>query len=258
MADSYRYPHIPRFLPNDPSLWFLQVDSSFNVARITTELTQADTVIEALGPDVLACIKDIISVRPRPVNLYTQIKERITSSYAVSAETRLRQLLKGEVLTPGKPSFILTRLRNLNEFGCSNAVLRSILLDQLPPHVRAILSVGDLEDLKALAQIADKIVETYQPNTFQSSEVSAKPAQNQQIAAVAHTAPTSDALEPTLRQIIQRLDKVEAASSRSRAPSRSGPSQRNRARSSSRNSRRLCYYHSRCGKEAHRCNQPCD
>ena len=256
--EAYRVPRIPQFLPNDPNLWFLQVESSFNVAQITVELTKADTVIESLKPDVLACIKDIISIRPRPHNLYTLIKERIITSFSISAETRLRQLLKGESLTSGKPSFLLTQLRNLNEFGCSNDIIKSIFLEQLPAHVRAILAVGNVEDLQVLAQMADKIVETYQPNTFQVSEASMRKFDLQQSAAAAQVAPIADSLEPMLLQIIQRLDKLEAASSRSRAPSRSEPSQRRHSRSKSRNPRGLCYYHTKYGKKAHKCSQPCD
>ena len=256
--EAYRVPRIPQFLPNDPNLWFLQVESSFNVARITVEITKADTVIETLKPDVLACIKDIISIRPRPHNLYTLIKEIIITSFSISAETHLRQLLKGESLTSGKPSFILTQLRNLNEFGCTNEIIKFIFLEQLPAHVRAILAVGAVEDLQALAQMADKIIETYQPNAFQISEASINPTVFQQSAAVAQAAPMADSLEPMLLQIMQRLDKLEAISSRSRAPSRSGSSQRKNSRSKSRNSRELCYYHSKYGKKAHKCSQPCD
>ena len=234
------------------------MESSFNVAQITVELTKADTVIEYLKPDVLACIKDIISIRPRPHNLYTLIKEIIITSFSISAEARLRQLLKAESLTSGKPSFFLTQLKNLNEFGCSNDVIKSIFLEQLPAHVRAILAVDNVEDLQVSTQMADKIMETYQPNTFQISEASMRQFDLQQSAAAAQVASIADSLEPMLLQIIQRLDKLEAASSRSRAPSRSGPSQRRHSRSKSRNPRGLCYYHTKYGKKAHNCSQPCD
>ena len=210
-VEAYRVPRIPQFLPNDPNLWFLQVESSFNVVQITAELTKADTVIECLKPDVFACIKDIISIRPRPPNLYTLIKERITTSFSISAETRVRQLLKGESLTSGKPSFLLTQLRNLNEFGCSNDIIKSIFFEQLPAHVRAILAVSNDEDLQVLAQMADKTVEKYQPNAFQVSETSVKSRDFQPSAVVAQAAPMANSLEPLLLQIIQRLDKLEAA-----------------------------------------------
>ena len=144
------------------------------------------------------------------------------------AETRLRQLLKGEVFTSGKPSYILNQLRNMNDFEGSDEVIRFVLLEQLPAHVRAILSVGNVADLQVYTQMADKIVETYQPNAFQISEASVRPSQNPQLTAVAQTVSTSDPLESMLRQIIQRLDRLEATSSRPRGPSRSGTPQGNR------------------------------
>ena len=93
-------------------------------------------------------------------------------------------------------------MKNLNEFDCSNDIIKSIFLEQLPAHVRAILAVGNADDLQVLAQMADKIVETYQPNAFYISEACIKPPDFLPSVTVALAAPMADSLEPILFQIM--------------------------------------------------------
>ena len=83
--------------------------------------------------------------------------ENLISSLAVSAVARLRKLLKGEVLAEGKPSVLLTRLRDLNDGNCNEAILRSVFLEQLPAQIRGILVATNVTSLQELAVIADQI-----------------------------------------------------------------------------------------------------
>ena len=76
-------------------------------------------------------------------------------------------ILKGEVLTDGKPSLFLCRMRNLNDGTCSDTVIRSIFLEQLPSQTRAILTSTKIDDLQELAELADEIVQVSNPhNTY--------------------------------------------------------------------------------------------
>lgn len=61
--------------------------------------------------------------RVKPELYYTAIKQRILYNYSISPEARLRQLLKDQVLSEGKPYFLLSRLRNLNDDNCTDAVI---------------------------------------------------------------------------------------------------------------------------------------
>lgn len=99
--DHYHVPKIASFFREDPALWFAQAEISMRNARIVAEATKADTVLAALDVEVLACVKDIISITPAPDNIYERIKNRIISTFAVSDEVKLRKLLKGHVLTDG-------------------------------------------------------------------------------------------------------------------------------------------------------------
>ena len=126
--DAYRAPKLPPFYKKDPTLWFAQVEATFRNAKITGQLTQADTVITALDPDAAAVISDLIHAPDRE-KLYDKIKERMLAAFFVSAESKLRQLLKGQFATDGKPSLFLARMRNNNHgAACSDTVLKSIFI----------------------------------------------------------------------------------------------------------------------------------
>ena len=92
--DSYRAPKLPAFYKRDPVLWFAQVEALFRNAKITGQDTKADTVIAVLDADAAAVISDLI-LAPDPNRPYDNLKERMIVAFSASAETKLRQLLKG-------------------------------------------------------------------------------------------------------------------------------------------------------------------
>ena len=246
-VDSYRNPKIPTFFTNDPTLWFLQVESTFASCRITAEQTKADFVIANLDGDVINCVRDLLTAAERPDNIYTQIKERIISNFSVSAEARLRQLLKGQVSSSGKPSLILARLRALDS-NCGEDILRTVFMDQLPPGMRSILAVSAVTDLKNLAELADKIAETSQ---FADSSVAAISPGN------------SSTLEAKIDLLTARLAALETIPKRnsqkqgfSRARNRS-QSRNSRARFRSNSASGRCWYHQRYNNKARKCTKPC-
>lgn len=60
---------------------------------------------------------------------------RYIATFAESEESNLQKLLKGQVITEGKPSLILNRLRGLNDGRCDDSVMRTIFVEQLPVHM---------------------------------------------------------------------------------------------------------------------------
>ena len=164
---------MPPFIRNDPGLWFLQVERTQRVARIVADETKADTVVAALDADAIAIIWDILLIEPSPANQYDLIKERIINAFASSAESKLRRLLKGQVLD-GKPSIFISRLRNLSDGQCNDSVIKSIFLEHLPSQHRAILVSTGLSDSNHLAQTADEIADTYSISEPQISAVSSR------------------------------------------------------------------------------------
>ena len=124
-----------------------------------------------LDHDLIPHIKHLLELEPKPADIYTQIKSKLIQSFSISAELRLRRLLRGEVVSEGKP-LLLTRLRALNDGSCTDAVIKSIFLKQMPSQVRAILAFSNVENLHELANLADKVSEASQPLNYQVTSAS--------------------------------------------------------------------------------------
>ena len=174
-VDAYRVPRIPKFYRDDPWCWFIQIEASFAQAGLPDKTAKAHTLIANLDFDLIARIKDIITMNPQPNDVYTRIKNRLLSSFSVSPESRLRQLLKGEVISDGKPSPLLNRLRNFNNGNCSNEIIKTIFLEQLPAKLRGILALSNVYGLQALAQLADKVSDAMGHNEFNVSATTLAP-----------------------------------------------------------------------------------
>jgi len=54
----------------------------------------------------------------------------------------------------------LQKLRNLVGGQCTDAVLRTLFLEQLPDNVRNILAISEVTNLFKLAQLVDRVIET--------------------------------------------------------------------------------------------------
>ena len=83
--------------------------------------------------------------------------------------TRLRRLLGGEGVLEGKPSLFLTRLRALNDCNCTNMVIKSVFLEQMPSPIRA---TSNVENFNELATLSDKVSEASQTLYYQIASAS--------------------------------------------------------------------------------------
>ena len=166
-ADAYRTSKIPKFFREDPLSFFAILEASFRQAEINLESTKADYLVANLDYGLIPHIKYLLELEPEPTDIYTQIKNKLIQSFSISAELRLRRLFRGEVVSEGKPSLLLTRLRALNDGSCTDVVIKSIFLEQMSSQVRAILALSNDENLQELATLTDKVSEASQPLNYQ-------------------------------------------------------------------------------------------
>lgn len=104
-------------------------------------------------------ISDIITQETQPIDIYSQIKQRLIANYAVSSESRLRQLLKGELSGEGKPSLILNLIKTLSQGKCGDEIIKTVFLDQLPIKCRSALALSEVSEVEKLAELANRFVE---------------------------------------------------------------------------------------------------
>ncbi|XP_043462977.1 uncharacterized protein LOC122499012 [Leptopilina heterotoma] len=262
---------LPGFYNKEPGVWFAEVELLFDYSRVKREKAKAGAVLAALDFDTVMTLSDIITLENQPEDIYSQIKRRLISTFSVSPETRLRQMLKGEMSEEGKPSLILNRIRVLSQGKCSDEILKTVFVDHLPANCRAALALSETTEIDKLAEMADRFVEASGSNN------------SQQVAAVS----SENSQEKMLKLIEQLTAKVDAISTsdRFRSPQRSGNYKKQyRSKSANRrkyngnnnnnsnrntnyhkrnsngdaeNNRDFCFYHARFGVKAAKCVPPC-
>ena len=255
---------LPPFWPNDPTIWFAQIEAQFTTRGITAETTKYAHVVASLQAEIAQEVRDLL-IKPPAIDPYQALKKELIRRTSASEQKRLHQLLISEELGDRKPSQLLRRMRQLlGENTLEDSILRQLFLQRLPTNAQLILaSSGDAVTIDQLAVIADKI-----------AEVTPTP---QAIAAVATPPPPAAFSESAeLRSMIASLAKQveslsfklnERGNQRGRSPNRRGSGNRRRSSSSANRSpsgdRRAshvegpCYYHWRFGKEATKCRSPC-
>ncbi|XP_025266505.1 uncharacterized protein LOC112638642 [Camponotus floridanus] len=244
---------LPPFWRDNPTLWFMQVEASFTLSRITSDDSKYRYVLVNLDTTVLPFMSDIVT-SPPATNKYDVLKRRIIDAFGKTSETKLRRLLRNHELTDDKPSNFLQKLRNLAGVQCSDIVLRTLFLEQLPDNVRSILAISEVGDLSKLALQADKVLDMSKINISQvclstSDALNArKPESTSEITE----------LKASVEALAKQFKKLQTGRRRSRSRSRNRPHYRNKSPATKEHrGTDICYYHTRFGKEAYHCLTPC-
>lgn len=251
---------VPPFWRNNPNKWFIVAESVFALRRITSDDSKYRYVIVNLDSETLDAVGDLVETPPE-ADKYKTIKDRIISVFGESTERRLRRLLRSQTVAFEKPSLCLQRMRTLAGGNCTDPVLRSLFLEQLPENIRGVVAVNDTEDLSRLAAQADRVYDTLQPNINAVHSTSAQAASANAPQSLAPGQPSGNAEMNEIRQSIAALTRQVAQLSRGRSKS---PAPRNNYRrenlhhSNDDPDSRLCYYHKRFGENAKKCRRNCE
>ncbi|XP_038046745.1 uncharacterized protein LOC119720950 [Patiria miniata] len=119
---------LPPFLPNDPTLWFAQVEAQFLTRHITVQDTKFAYVVSSLQPDIAQEVRDLL-VSPPAHERYNTLKKELIKRTSASEQKRLHQLLIAEELGDRKPSQLLRRMRQLlGENTLEDNILKQLFL----------------------------------------------------------------------------------------------------------------------------------
>ncbi|XP_071481992.1 uncharacterized protein [Diadema antillarum] len=267
---------LPPFWPNDPALWFAQVEAQFVTRSITTQQTRFAYVISSLQPEIAQEVREFI-ISPPTTDAYDKVKAELIKRTTVSEQRRLHQLLTAEELGDRKPSQLLRRMKQLlGDATLEDSILKQLFLQRLPRNVQQILASTSTEvSIEQVAELADKIIEVATPLSV--ATVTAPPSMPQPFsvpsATLPPTSPSPPAADPVAHltaqvamlttqvyAIASRLD--ERGRQRSRGSNRgrgsgSRGSSRKRADSKQRHAGSECYYHWKFGDDAQQCRSPC-
>lgn len=233
---------IPPFWPEEPEVWFAQVESQFVLSNITSDLTKFHFVTGQLDQEYARIVKDII-ITPPSNNKYDKLKAELIKRISLSHEKKTLQLMQHEELGDRKPSQFLRHLRNLAGPQVPDDFLRTVWTSRLPPNVQTIVASQPKSDLDDVADLADR-VNDIAPSTSH-------------VASVAHSAHTSaleDKVAALTRQVeILSMQVKKTYSFRNRSQQRSRSNSRTRS-----HGQQYCWYHDRFGNKAKKCVSPCN
>ncbi|XP_070158995.1 uncharacterized protein [Polyergus mexicanus] len=240
---------IPPFWPEEPELWFAQLEGQFSLCGVTQDEAKYAYVLSKIEPRQAREIKDVIT-HPPAHHKYEAIKKALIQRLTDSHETRIKQLLEREELGDRRPSQFLRHLSTLAGTTVPNELLRTLWLGRLPQHMQAILATRNNDNLEEVAEQADRIHEIGNNKALvfaTSAETTNKKPWEEQIQALSRQVA---ALTTQMANATKRWDRERG---RSRQRNRSG----NRARSKTTRQEGVCFYHQRFGEKARKCTQPC-
>nr|XP_018914173.1 PREDICTED: uncharacterized protein LOC109042064 [Bemisia tabaci] len=175
---------IPPFWPDDPELWFAQIEAQFDLNKISAERTKFSYVSGHLEGRWAKEVADLIR-KPPTTDPYTTLKKALIDRLSKSEAQRIRQILGEEEIGDSTPSQFLRRLQSLagNTIVQDN-MLKTVWLQRLPTSAQAILQTQpENSSLDQLAKMADRIIEAIptKPNAavfFQSAPLTPTKFQN--------------------------------------------------------------------------------
>ena len=252
---------IPPFFPEDPSMWFAQVEFQFKLANITVDDTKFSYVVSNLEPLYAKEVRDVIT-NPPATDKYEKFKTELIKRLSASQEKRVRQLLMHEELGDRKPSSFLRHLTALAGSDVPTDFLITIWTSRLPLNVQTAIATQKGSPTEKLCDLADVVYEMA-PSTPQVASTSNSPAAVSfpQIASSSTNSSVND-MARQISELTQQVALLTQHVARGRSQSQSRHRKNNRSQSRSRHRQPPadhphCYYHYTFGAKANKCKQPC-
>lgn len=252
---------LPPFWPQDPEVWFAQVEAQFETRNITQEQTKFAYVVAALTPEYALEVRDLI-INPPAQDQYKAFRAELIKRTSESEQKCLHQLLRAEELGDRKPSQLLRRMRQLlGDRTLGESILKQLFLQRLPTNAQLILaSMSDTATVEQLAVTADKIVEVHSEpavSTLASATSQPSATASESSDLEAQVAALTKQVEALTRQSQERTPAARGRRPSRRSSSKSRGSRERKPRSSSPHAGKECYYHWRWGDKARICVPPC-
>lgn len=214
--------------------WFCQVEIRLSLVKANTEDEKYNFLVAGLPTEISNRVFDMIQSKPSE-NPYTTIRDKIIKEFEPTEDQQIQKLLEGMKIGTKKPSAFLREMKTLAKDRVQDAVLRQMLLNQLPPVTSSVLALSKTLTLDELAQAADEGMarETKEVSEISSLNSTEKP-------------------DDVISKMIEALEKW-SWNRRSRSRNRNFQ-QRDRSKSRQND---LCWAHKKFGDNARTCRKWC-
>jgi hypothetical protein len=241
---------VPPFWPEEPEIWFAQVEGQFAISGITSDVTKFNYVIGQLDNRYSREVKDAI-INPPANDKYIKLKTELIKRLSASNENKIKQLLMHEELGDRKPSQFLRHLKSLAGANVPDDFLKTIWISRLPHGIQTVLAgqppSAHLDDMADLADRVNEIAVT-PPSVASTSQAIPSSVVTDLVKEVAELR----------RQLQQLTTGRNSRQDRTTNIARSRSSSRHQRSSSSHRKFPVCWYHHKFGDDARKCIRPCD
>lgn len=258
---------IPTFWTNSPDSWFAQVEAQFTIGRVQKEERKYAYVLAALPCEVIDKIMDVIQSPPTQ-NMYQHLKRTIIGRLSATEEQKLNNLLFHAEMGDKNPSefyrFLIQLGKPSENIGMN--IVKNIWLKRIPKQLEiALIPVMD-KNINDVLTIADNIHREQSQLNIYSVHKNTHNNTQKSMEAVPSTSSdygNSTELDRLKTEICEIKHMLAKLSTRSRSPHRPANQNRrrsthqNRSRSRHRETRQVCWYHTKYGYQARKCIEPC-
>ena len=215
---------LPEFWIKSPEVWFARVEAQFGTKGIVQDQTKYDYVVSSLDAETADEISAVL-LSPPLHDKYGTIKKCLIKTFGKTQAQKDAELLNLNGLGDKRPTALLRRINALNDD--PNTLKRALFLANLPTEMRTILAAQNITRLEDLADAADHIWEA-KSAAAQIAELS-QPAQE-----------VSTEQETGVPVGVDAFSKGRYSHQKSKT-----------------NTVDVCFYHSRFGPAARRCQSGC-
>ncbi|XP_076763397.1 uncharacterized protein LOC143430846 [Xylocopa sonorina] len=100
------------FWKENPTIWFTQVELTFDLGKINSDETKYKYVVTQLDQHILPYIADVLTSRYLTARgKYDEVKRHIINTFDKSSESKLRRALRSRGIGDEKPLHFLQRLK---------------------------------------------------------------------------------------------------------------------------------------------------
>jgi len=218
---------LPSFWSSQPAVWFTQAEAQFHIRKITDDQTKYYYVVASLDQETANRLLDMLQ-SPPDADKYQALKGRLLETFGLSRRDRATKLLHISSLGDRKPSQLMDEMLCLLQDNHPCLLFEQLFLEKMPDDIRLQLANQSFDDPRAVARYADIL--------WQARSHSAWPT-------VGNTPVYTASVHATAAKAGPAKQKSRPRRYRESGESPSGD--------------RMCFYHTRFGDKATKCESPC-
>jgi hypothetical protein len=231
---------LPEFYADSPQSWFDCLDSTFATANITQSITKFHWAVSKLPFSLIATVRPL-SRNPTAISdPYKELQELLLRSYGLSDEQMTNKWLDYPMCGDTRPSVLWDNLIALQTESIKDAQT-ALFFRKLPRHISSLINPRAFNTTEELIQRCNAL---WMAQTLEEAA-----------SAASATAAAVPSQQPPFRNSrrspspFRRKTPGGDKSGRRRSPT---PGAAKGSRSDN-----LCFYHSRFGNKAHKCEKGC-